>query len=321
MGRKQATIGSFMHIAAFVSITGAGVFTAEDHVTIGPGSRVFTGTDDYVGNSLANSTIPPPFRNVTRSYVTLLSHSRLGANTVILPGITVGEGALVEPSSVVISDLAPWSINSGAPCRQTGDRSRADVIEVEKELIRKGLKMKDEQCPCALIGANVMLYPLAKILSPDVVSIGDNVIIDDFVLIDGGSAAEIGSYVHIACFTSVTGGGRFVMKDFTTISSGCRILTGAGEVTAPAVRDSSPPEVSGDADRSFVILEKHSILGANVVVLPGVTVGEGAAVGAGSLVVTDVEPWTVNVGSPSRPIKARPSEKILRMERELLEGN
>ena len=44
-------------------------------------------------------------------------------------------------------------------------------------------------------------------------------------------------------------------------------------------------------------------------------------IGAGSLVAKEVEPWTVNIGLPARPIKVRPSENILRMERKLLESS
>jgi acetyltransferase-like isoleucine patch superfamily enzyme len=48
-----------------------------------------------------------------------------------------------------------------------------------------------------------------------------------------------------------------------------------------------------------------------------VTIGQGAVVGAGSLVMRDLEPWTVNVGAPTREIRRRPSETMLAMAREL----
>jgi len=50
-----------------------------------------------------------------------------------------------------------------------------------------------------------------------------------------------------------------------------------------------------------------------------VHVGEGGAVGAMSLVNKSIEPWTVNVGIPSRKIKER-SKNILNLERKYLEG-
>ena len=71
--------------------------------------------------------------------------------------------------------------------------------------------------------------------------------------------------------------------------------------------------------RSSVTVRRHAILGANVIVLPGITIGEGASVGAGSLVNRDLEPWTVNAGSPARAVKARPRQEILGLEQQLIE--
>ena len=41
------------------------------------------------------------------------------------------------------------------------------------------------------------------------------------------------------------------------------------------------------------------------IILPGVTIGEGAVVGAGSVVTKDVEPWSVVVGNPAKFVKKR----------------
>ena len=69
--------------------------------------------------------------------------------------------------------------------------------------------------------------------------------------------------------------------------------------------------------RSFVHLKKHALVGANAVILPGVIIGEGAVVGANSLVTNDCEPWTIYVGSPAKPLRKRPSKKILELEARL----
>lgn len=168
------------------------------------------------------------------------------------------------------------------------------------------------------LGENVKIYPLAKILNPDIISIGSNVIIDDFVLIMGGRETIIGNYVHIACFTSITGGGRFVMEDFSGLSGGCRIYTGTEDFLGSSLTNPTIPVGFRNVIRSFVTIGKHAILGANVVVLPGVTIGDGAAIGANSLVIKDIEPWTINVGSPTGILRERPKEKILEMEQKLL---
>ena len=167
------------------------------------------------------------------------------------------------------------------------------------------------------LGEDVRIYGQARVLSPETISIGNSVIIDDFVFLAGGKSTTIGSFVHIAAFTSIVGGGELVMEDFAGLSGGVRIYTGnedylGGSLTNPAVP--SPWRV---AYRSAVRLGKHAIVGANSVILPDVELGEGAVVGANSLVTKSCDPWTVYAGSPARPIKARPKERILALEKDL----
>jgi galactoside O-acetyltransferase len=130
------------------------------------------------------------------------------------------------------------------------------------------------------VGQDVTIWPQAKIVSPGKISIGDSVIIDDFVFIMSGKKTTIGSFVHIASFTSITGGGVFVMEDFTTLSSGVRVFTGTDDYTGVCLTNSTVPHPYRMATRSFVFIKEHAIIGANTVILPGVTNGEGTSVGA-----------------------------------------
>jgi acetyltransferase-like isoleucine patch superfamily enzyme len=52
-----------------------------------------------------------------------------------------------------------------------------------------------------------------------------------------------------------------------------------------------------------IVIEDDAWIGAGSIILPGVTIGEGAVVGAGAVVTKDVAPYTVAVGVPARPIK------------------
>jgi galactoside O-acetyltransferase len=61
-----------------------------------------------------------------------------------------------------------------------------------------------------------------------------------------------------------------------------------------------------------VILRQHAIIGTNSTILPNVTINEGAAIGAMSLVIKDIPEWSICVGVPCRKIKAR-SKKLLEM--------
>jgi galactoside O-acetyltransferase len=169
----------------------------------------------------------------------------------------------------------------------------------------------------ANVGHDVVIWEGAKIISSEVVSIGDSVIIDDFVFIMGGEQTIIGSFIHIASFTSVTGGGKFIMEDFATLSSGVRIFTGSDDFSGGSLVNSAVPYPYRIPKRTFVQVKKHAIIGANSIVLPSTVIGEGAAIGANSLITKDCEPWTLYYGSPARPIRPRPKEKILALETKL----
>ena len=169
----------------------------------------------------------------------------------------------------------------------------------------------------ARLGQDVSIFPLAKIVSPESISIGDSVIIDDFAFIMGGKKTVIGSFVHIASFVSILGGGEFHMEDFAGLSSGARVYTGNDDYSGESLTGPTVPNSYRLPKRSYVRLKKHAIIGANTVILPGVTIGEGAAIGANSLVKTDCKPWTIYAGSPIREIKARQRKRILELETQL----
>lgn len=158
-------------------------------------------------------------------------------------------------------------------------------------------------------GEHVVVYPLAKVVKPEVVEIGDYTRIDDFCFIYGGRGIRFGRYNHIASFTSIIGGGKLTTGDYVGFAAGTRIVTGTdhygdGKRICPFVPDEERGFFLGS-----VTLEDDVFLGTNVVVHPNVTVGEGAIVGSNSLVLEDVEPWSINVGSPSRKVGERPRIK------------
>jgi acetyltransferase-like isoleucine patch superfamily enzyme len=168
-------------------------------------------------------------------------------------------------------------------------------------------------------GEDVQIYPRAHIVSPETVSIGDSVIIDDFVFLVGGVETRIGSFVHLASFTSYLGRGRLTIGDFVSVSSGARLYTGIDDFSGGSLVGPGVPEPYRQPTRTFLTVEKFALVGANAVVFPGVTLGEGCAVGALALVNEDCEPWTIYGGVPARPLKARRKDRILELEARLRE--
>ena len=155
-------------------------------------------------------------------------------------------------------------------------------------------------------GENVKMYPLAKIVKPEVIEIGDHSMIDDFTFIYGGKAIKIGRYVHIASFVSIIGGGELILGDYTVLANGSRILTGTDTYHGGKRMSTALPLEQRNVVRGKVVIEKDAFIGTNAVVHPNVTIGEGAVIGSNSLVLEDVEPWSINVGSPCKKVGARP---------------
>ena len=144
-------------------------------------------------------------------------------------------------------------------------------------------------------------------------------IIDDFVFIDGGAGVSIGSHVHIASFASLTGGGSIVLEDYVGISGGSRIVSGTDRFDGSGLTGPTIPPQWRAVERGQIQIERHAVLGTNVVVHPGVSIGAGAIVGSNSLVTRDLPPWTICHGTPAKPVRERPAETILEYERALSE--
>ncbi len=155
-------------------------------------------------------------------------------------------------------------------------------------------------------GQRVPIFPLAKIVRPEVIEIGDCSMIDDFTFINGGAGITIGRYVHIASFVSIIGGGELRVGDYADIACGARILTGTDTHRGGKRMSSALPDNHRNVVRGVVIIGKDAFVGTNVVIHPNVTIGEGAIIGSNNLVLRDIEPWSINVGSPCRKIGERP---------------
>ncbi len=143
----------------------------------------------------------------------------------------------------------------------------------------------------------VKTFEYTKLIGLENMEFGDKVILDDFVLIYAKQKIKIGSYVHIASFTSISGGGPFEMGDFSGLSSGVRIVTGSDDFSDWGFGNPTIAEEFRNVKIGSVTMGKFAIIGANSVVLPDVSIGEGAAVAANSVISKDLEPWGIYVGN------------------------
>lgn len=105
----------------------------------------------------------------------------------------------------------------------------------------------------------------------------------------------VGNYVAVANGAELYGVASIALGDHSTISQGAYICTASHDITSKLKPLVFKP----------ICIDSFSWVCARAIVLPGVTVGEGAVVGAGAVVTKDVVPWTVVGGNPAKVIGKR----------------
>lgn len=169
------------------------------------------------------------------------------------------------------------------------------------------------------IGNNVLISDKASIYGADRISIGNNVRIDDFCILSAGNEITIGSWVHIACYASLIGRDLIEINDFCSIAARVNILSSCDDFSGEFMVNPCVPDKYLNVRHSAVVMQKHSVIGVGTIVLPGVSIGQGAAIGALSFVRHSIPEFQIWAGNPLRFIKERKRD-ILKLEKQLLHG-
>jgi len=167
----------------------------------------------------------------------------------------------------------------------------------------------------AHFGSNVRISRKCSIYLPEQMKFGDNVRVDDFSILSG--AISFGSHIHVAAYTALYGGGEIELHDFCNISSRVSIYSVSDDYSGETMTNPMVPEIYKRVERAPVVLGKHVIVGSGAIILPGVTIGEGSAIGALSLVTKKLDPWGVYAGIPVRRLRSR-DQALLKLEAEYL---
>lgn len=167
------------------------------------------------------------------------------------------------------------------------DNTQGKSFYSEEELETLGLKS---------YGKHVLISRYCNIYSPENISIGDNVRIDDYCILSGH--IKIGSNIHISAFVAIYGKYGVVLEDYTGISPRSTIYTAmddfSGNYLIGPIHNDAFAHVTGGVVR----LCKYSQIGANTIVFPNVTIDEGSVVGACSLVKSSLKSWGIYWGIP-----------------------
>lgn len=166
------------------------------------------------------------------------------------------------------------------------------------------------------LGENVLISKKASIYSPETISIGDNVRIDDFVILSGN--IQIGSHVHISAYSALYGKGGIVLNDFSGCSARTIIYSASDDFSGEFMIGAVIPEQYTHVICKKVIINKYVQLGANTIVMPGVNIDEGSVTGALSFVNKSLGKWGIYCGIPAEKIRNR-SKKMLKLVKEYKE--
>lgn len=134
-GTGWIRIGSFIHIGANCYLSAGDGICIGDFGNLSQGVRVYSRSDDYTGAYMTNPTVPVRYTGVTRGPVALERHVIIGSGSVVLPQVTIGEGAAVGALSLVKESLTPWGVFAGCPAKRLKDRSKR-LLELEFALLK-----------------------------------------------------------------------------------------------------------------------------------------------------------------------------------------
>ncbi len=170
----------------------------------------------------------------------------------------------------------------------------------------------------ASVGASPQLSDKASYYNCANIIIGDNVRIDDFCVLSAGAGGiVIGSHIHIAVYSFLIGAGKISLHDFSGLSSRVSIYSSCDDYSGLSMTNPMIPNEFTNVHDADVVVGRHVIIGASSVLLPGVVLDEGVAVGALSLVSKSCKAFGVYSGVPAKRIKERKRD-VLELERQFL---
>ena len=143
------------------------------------------------------------------------------------------------------------------------------------------------------LGGENLIMPFVNIFG---CSIGKNTRIGPFVEIQKGS--KIGDRCNICSHSFICRGVHIADEVF--VGHGVMFTN---DMFPRATTASGTPKTEEDWECKETFLQRGCSIGSGAVLLCGLTIGEGAMVGAGAVVTKDVPPYTVVAGNPARVIK------------------
>lgn len=133
----KLNLGDYVHISPHVAVIGGKKtgLTAEDFCFISAGSKLIGGSETFFGHGLVGPLIPEEFKDdQIMKPIVLRRFSGTLANSIVLPGVIMGEGSVLGANSMLKESTEPWTVYAGNPARPIRTRIKKKCYEYAEKL-------------------------------------------------------------------------------------------------------------------------------------------------------------------------------------------
>mgnify|MGYP001459669988 FL=1 len=299
-----------------------------DHVYMGPNCNIFTPCHpihhELRKEKVTEYALP----------VTVGSHSWIGGDVVITPGVTIGENCVIGAGSVVTKDIPDNSIAVGNPCkviRQINDKDREYINSLILDDETKDSKYKQEngyvysakdEAIFNIVKDTVHHVEILNKLSNSEIQRRRDFLRTFVAKLDEGAMINSPFYMEFANHLEM-GVNSFINYDCIMLNN-AMVKLGDNVLVGPKVSFYTAMHPIDAKQREQwlvyakpITVEDNVWIGGSATILGGVTIGKNAIVGAGAVVTKDVEPNTIVVGNPARVLRKITAEDSKKYQEEL----
>lgn len=299
-----------------------------DHVYMGPNCNIFTPCHpihhELRKEKVTEYALP----------VTVGSHSWIGGDVVITPGVTIGENCVIGAGSVVTKDIPDNSIAVGNPCkviRQINDKDREYINSLILDDETKDSKYKQEngyvysakdEAIFNIVKDTVHYVEILNKLSNSEIQRRRDFLRTFVAKLDEGAMINSPFYMEFANHLEM-GVNSFINYDCIMLNN-AMVKLGDNVLVGPKVSFYTAMHPIDAKQREQwlvyakpITVEDNVWIGGSATILGGVTIGKNAIVGAGAVVTKDVEPNTIVVGNPARVLRKITAEDSKKFQEEL----
>nr|WP_278474398.1 sugar O-acetyltransferase [Megamonas funiformis] len=302
--------------------------TIGDYVYMGPNCNIFTPCHpihhELRKEKVTEYALP----------VTVGSHSWIGGDVVITPGVTIGENCVIGAGSVVTKDIPDNSIAVGNPCkviRQVNDKDREYINSLILDDETKDSKYKQEngyvysakdEAIFSIVKDTVHYVEILNKLSNSEIQRRRDFLRTFVAKLDEGAMINSPFYMEFANHLEM-GVNSFINYDCIMLNN-AMVKLGDNVLVGPKVSFYTAMHPIDAKQREQwlvyakpIIVEDNVWIGGSATILGGVTIGKNAIVGSGAVVTKDVEPNTIVVGNPARVLRKITAEDSKKFQEEL----